>query len=412
MNFVESIPHDFIESMPHSFFQVIPHNFDAASLPVFLGDAFLALAIIGCLFTVLACFCVVGFPNPKLNSISAPPAVTVLKPLHGFEPGIAGLIAALCRQNYPAPVQIVCGTQRPDSPAVAAIRAVSADFPEIEIEVAVEPRSRGANRKVSNLINMLPRGRHDTLVLSDSDIAVEPDYLRSLTSLLAAQRVGAVTCLYHGIDGDGLWARFSALAINAQFLPHAIVAVSLGLAKPCFGATIALRRSVLERIGGFTALADVLADDHAIGVAVRSAGYDVVTAPFLVGHHCFEESFRQLFRHQMRVARTIRSIDPVAYAGTIVTHPWPFALLALLGGDPAATMVAIAVLVARVTLCRCVEWRFGLPRQNYWLIPLHDLIAFTVYATSFFGATVHWRGADYRVAPNGSLIEGQDLRQS
>jgi ceramide glucosyltransferase len=412
MNFVESIPHDFIESMPHSFFQVIPHNFDAASLPVFLGDAFLALAIIGCLFTVLACFCVVGFPNPKLNSISAPPAVTVLKPLHGFEPGIAGLIAALCRQNYPAPVQIVCGTQRPDSPAVPAIRAIAADFPDREIEVAVEPRSRGTNRKVSNLINMLPRARHDTLVLSDSDIAVEPDYLRSLTSLLAAPRVGAVTCLYHGIDGEGLWARFSALAINAQFLPHAIVAVSLGLAKPCFGATIALRRSVLERIGGFTALADVLADDHAVGVAVRSAGYEVVTAPFLVGHHCFEESFRQLFRHQMRVARTIKSIDPVAYAGTIVTHPWPFALLALLGGDPAAIMVAIAVLVARVTLCRCVEWRFGLPRQNYWLIPLHDLIAFTVYATSFFGATVHWRGADYRVAPNGSLIEGQDLRQS
>jgi ceramide glucosyltransferase len=412
MNFVESIPHDFIESMPHSFFQVIPHNFDAASLPVFLGDAFLALAIIGCLFTVLACFCVVGFPNPKLNSISAPPAVTVLKPLHGFEPGIAGLIAALCRQNYPAPVQIVCGTQRPESPAVAAIRAITADFPDLEIEVAVEPRSRGTNRKVSNLINMLPRARHDTLVLSDSDIAVEPDYLRSLTSLLAAPRVGAVTCLYHGIDGEGLWARFSALAINAQFLPHAIVAVSLGLAKPCFGATIALRRSVLERVGGFTALADVLADDHAVGVAVRSAGYEVVTAPFLVGHHCFEESFRQLFRHQMRVARTIKSIDPVAYAGTIVTHPWPFALLALLGGDPAAIMVAIAVLVARVTLCRCVEWRFGLPRQNYWLIPLHDLIAFTVYATSFFGATVHWRGADYRVAPNGSLIEGQDLRQS
>ena len=353
MNFVESIPHDFIESMPHSFFQIIPHNFDAASLPIFLGDAFLALAIIGCLFTVLACFCVVSFPNPKLNRTSEPPAVTVLKPLHGFEPGIAGLIAALCWQNYPAPMQIVCGTQRPDSPAVSAIRAVAADFPDLEIEVAVEPRSRGTNRKVSNLINMLPRARHDTLVLSDSDIAVEPDYLRSLTSLLAAPRVGAVTCLYHGIGGEGLWARFSALAINAQFLPHAIVAVSLGLAKPCFGATIALRRSVLDRIGGFTALADVLADDHAIGVAVRSAGYEVVTAPFLVGHHCFEESFRQLFRHQMRVARTIKSIDPFAYAGTIVTHPWPFALLALLGGDPAAIMVAIAVLVARVTLCRC-----------------------------------------------------------
>jgi ceramide glucosyltransferase len=412
MNFVESIPHDFIESMPHNFFQVFPHNFDAAALPVFVCDAFIALAIIGCLFTVLAGLCVVRFPNPKLRGVSEAPAVTVLKPLHGFEPGIGGLIAAFCRQNYPAPIQIVCGAQRPDSPAVTAVRGIEPDFPDVKIDVAIEPRSRGANRKVSNLINMLPWARHDTLVLSDSDIAVEPEYLRSLTSLLSGPQVGAVTCLYHGIGGAGLWARFSALAINAQFLPHAIVAVSLGLAKPCFGASIALRRSVLDRIGGFTALADVLADDHAIGVAVRSAGYEVVTAPFLVGHHCFEENFQQLFRHQMRVARTIKSIDPIAYAGTIVTHPWPFALLALLWGDPAAIMVAIAVLLARVTLCRCVEWRFGLPRQNYWLIPVHDLIAFAVYVTSFFGATVHWRGADYRVAANGSLIEGQDLRQS
>ncbi len=153
-----------------------------------------------------------------------------------------------------------------------------------------------------------------------------------------------MTCLYHGIAGEGLWTRLSALAINTQFLPQAIIAVRLGLAKPCCGATIALRRSTLDRIGGFGALADVLADDHAIGIAIRSAGYDVVTAPFLVGHHCFEANLRQLLRHQMRVARTIKSIDPFAYAGTIVTHPWPLALLALLSGNPAAVLATVAVL--------------------------------------------------------------------
>ena len=409
MNLIDNIPHNFAAYIPHNLVDNMPH---AASLAVSLSDAFLAVAIIGCLFTVLACFCVVSFPNPKLNNTDAPPAVTVLKPLHGSEPGIGDLIAAFCRQNYPAPVQILCGTSRSDSPAVTDLRALAADFPDQAIEVAVEARNRGTNRKVSNLINMIPRARHDTLVLSDSDIAVGPDYLRALMSLLALPRVGAVTCLYHGIGGDGLWTRLSALAINAQFLPHAITAVSLGLAKPCCGATIALRRSILDRIGGFAALADVLADDHAIGVAVCAAGYEVVTAPFVVGHHCFEGSCRQLVLHQMRVARTIRSIYPLAYAGTIVTHPWPLALLALLWGDPAAILVAIAVLLARVTLCRCVEWRFGLPRQNYWLIPVHDLIAFAIYVTSFFGATVHWRGADYRVAANGDLIEGQDLGRS
>jgi ceramide glucosyltransferase len=114
----------------------------------------------------------------------------------------------------------------------------------------------------------------------------------------------------------------------------------------------------------------------------------------------------------MRVARTIKSIDPIAYAGTIVTHPWPLALLSLLSGSPAAVLVTLAVLVSRVSLCRCVEWRFGLPRQNYWLIPLQDVIAFGVYVASFFGATVHWQGADYRVTADGTLIEGQDLRGS
>jgi ceramide glucosyltransferase len=173
-----------------------------------------------------------------------------------------------------------------------------------------------------------------------------------------------------------------------------------------------LRRSTLDRIGGFGALADVLADDHAIGVAIRSEGYDVVTAPFVVGHHCFEGSLRQLIRHQIRVARTIKSIDPIAYAGTIITHAWPLALLALILGSPAAILVAVAVLLSRVILCRCVEWRFDLPRQNYWLIPLQDAIGFGIYVTSFFGATVHWRGADYRVTADGTLLEGQDLRGS
>jgi ceramide glucosyltransferase len=229
---------------------------------------------------------------------------------------------------------------------------------------------------------------------------------------LAPSRVGAVTCLYYGIGGEGLWTRFSALAINAQFLPQALMAVSLGLAKPVCGATIALRRSTLERIGGFGAFADTLADDHAIGVAVRAEGYDIVTAPFLVGHSCFEGSLHQLVRQQIRVARTIKSIYPIAYACTVITYTWPLALLGLLLGSRAALLVVAAALLSRVMLCRCVEWRFDLPRQNYWLMPLQDIIAFGVYVTSYFGATVHWRGAHYRVMADGTLLEGQDLRGS
>ena len=385
---------------------------DAISLVRSVGDIFLIFAIVGCLFTLVLSACVLSFPreNPIESAVESP--VTVLKPLHDAEPGLRARLAAFCRQDYDGAVQVLCGSQDRDSPAAAIVRAIGADCGEGSIELIVEPRSHGVNRKVSNLINIMPRARHDTLVLSDSDIVVGPDYLRAVTALLARPRAGAVTCLYYGIGGEGPWTRFSALAINAQFLPQALMAVSLGLAKPVCGATIALRRSTLDRIGGFGAFADTLADDHAVGVAVRAAGYDIVTAPFLVGHRCFEASLLQVVRQQIRVARTIKSIYPIAYACTVITHTWPLALLGLLLGSPAALLVVAAALLSRVMLCRCVEWRFDLPRQNYWLLPLQDLIAFGVYVMSFFGATVHWRGADYRVMADGTLLEGQDLRGS
>ena len=382
-----------------------------ASLLLSLGSICLAVAFVGCIFTLVEAAFVVGFSDKEPARTDAEPAVTVLKPLHGAEPDLAGRLAAVCRQHYGGLVQVVCGAQGDLAPATAAVGEVNSKFPD-SIELVADQRSHGANGKVSNLINMLPRARYDTIVLSDSDIVVERDYLRRIVALLGEPDVGAVTCLYHGIGGTGLWSRISALATNSHFLPQAITALGLRLGKPCCGATIALRRSMLDRIGGFHAIADVLADDYAIGVAVRAAGYDVKAAPFLVGHRCFEGSLREFMRHQIRVARTIRSIDPIGYAGTILTHPLPLALLGMLSGGITATLLTVAVLASRVTLCRCVERRFGLPRQSYWLIPLQDVLVFGVYVASFFGATVNWQGVDFRVAGDGTLIEEQDLRGS
>jgi ceramide glucosyltransferase len=385
---------------------------DAISFSRSVGDVLLVFAIIGCLFTLLLSACVLSFPREGPAEISAQPPVTVLKPLHDAEPGLPARLAAFCRQDYGGPIQVLCGAQDCDSLAVGVVGTIGRDCGAASVELIVEPRCHGVNRKVSNLINVMPRARHDTLILSDSDIVVGPRYLRAVVALLAPPRVGAVTCLYYGIGGDGLWSHFSALAINAQFLPQAIMAISLGLAKPVCGATIALRRSTLDRIGGFGAFADTLADDHAIGVAIRAAGYDIVTAPFLVGHRCFDASLLQLVRQQIRVARTIKSIFPVAYVCTVITHTWPLAFIGLLLGSPAALLVVAAAVLSRLMLCRCVEWRFDLPRQKHWFIPLQDIIAFGVYVMSFFGATVHWRGADYRVMADGTLLEGQDLRGS
>jgi ceramide glucosyltransferase len=378
---------------------------DLISFLLALCDLCLAAAFVGCIFTLIESFSVLRFSGVAAPPSTAQPPVTVLKPLHGAEPGLAARLARLCEQDYAGPVQLIFGVQDEAAPVAAVAEEIKAAFPDKTIELAVDSRSHGGNRKVSNLINMLPGARYDTVVLSDSDIVVGPGYLRGITALLAPQ-VGAVTCLYHGI-GEGIWARLSALDINARFLPQAIIAASLGLEQHCCGATIALRRSMLDRIGGFGAFADMLADDHAIGAAVRSAGYDVVTAPFLVGHRCFESSLRQLFLHKLRGARTIRTIEPIGYAGTIITHPLPLALLGALSGGIGALLVVAAALASRMMLCRCAERRFGLPRQNFWLVPLHDVIAFAVYVTSFFGARVHWRGADYRVTAEGTLIENK-----
>jgi ceramide glucosyltransferase len=382
---------------------------DAVSFAGSLGDVCLVVAIIGCAFMLITSACVLRFPGVHRGGIFVEPPITVLKPLHEAEPGLTNRLAAFCRQNYSAPVQVLCGAQNGDSPAVAVIGALNVASPDTTLELVVDPRQHGVNRKVSNLINIMPRARHETLVLSDSDIVVGPDYLRTLAAMLSASGVGAVTCLYHGIGGEGLWTRLSALAINSQFLPQAIAAASLGLAQPCCGATIALRRPMLDRIGGFGALADTLADDHAIGVAVGAEGYEVVTAPFLVGHCCFETSLSQVLRQQIRVARTIKSIYPLAYACTVITHPWPLALIGLLLGSSAAILVVAAALLSRFMVSACIEWRFELPRQSYWLLPLQDIMAFAIFVASFFGATVHWRGADFRVLANGRLLEGQDL---
>jgi ceramide glucosyltransferase len=205
---------------------------EAITFVVSLGDVCLIIAVIGCVFMLVACACVLGFTGDAAPGSKAPSPVTVLKPLRDREPDLPDRLAAFCAQDYDAPVQILCGTQDRASPAAGSVREMRVDASDRTIELVIEPRRHEVNRKISNLINMVPRARHDTLVVSDSDIVVGPDYLRAVTALLALPRVGAVTCLYHGIGGAGLWTRLSALAINAQFLPQAITAVGLASRSP------------------------------------------------------------------------------------------------------------------------------------------------------------------------------------
>ena len=166
---------------------------DAISFARSLGDVCLVVAIIGCIFMLMASACVLSFPNEHPDGSIAEPPVTVLKPLHEAEPGLPSRLMAFCRQNYGGPIQVLCGAQNRDSPAVAVVGSISVSSPDATLELVVDPRTHGVNRKVSNLINIMPRARHDTLVLSDSDIVVGPNYLRTVTAMLSSASVGAVT---------------------------------------------------------------------------------------------------------------------------------------------------------------------------------------------------------------------------
>jgi ceramide glucosyltransferase len=368
------------------------------------------IAVAGCGFLVAATILVArAAGSPARPHALAVPAVTVLKPLHGDEPGLRDNLGSFCNQNYPGPIQVVFGVQDPGDGAVAVVEHLQKIQAARDLDLVIDTKVHGLNRKVSNLVNMAPRIRHDVVVLADSDMRVGTDYLSRVTAALDEPGVGAVTCLYYGVPVAGMWSSLSALAINAHFLPGVVFGSALGLARPCFGSTLALRRQTLGEIGGFIAFVDCLADDYAIGAALRARGHTISIPSFAVAHMCTEASARDFWRHELRWARTIKSIDPLGYAGSILAHPLPWALIAaLLGAGSTAFLPAIAIALAsigcRVALLRQVERAYVLPPQAYWLVPARDLLSLILFVVSFFGRDVSWKGHRYRMVAGGSWV--------
>jgi ceramide glucosyltransferase len=204
-----------------------------------------------------------------------------------------------------------------------------------------------------------------------------------------------------------LWSALSAMGTSYEFLPNAVLGTSLGLAAPCFGSTIALRRRTLDEVGGFAAFADFLADDYEIGRAVRARGYALAMPSLGVSHTAAEQSAGELVRHELRWNRTIRLVNPWGHLGSIVTFAVPFALLAapLLHFSVAALAVVAAALAARCFLKYRIDAIFGTRAGPYWLLPLRDLLSFAVFLASLTGETVDWRGSRFAVEPSGAMSQ-------
>jgi ceramide glucosyltransferase len=369
---------------------------DVCAILATVADFALVACGIGCLYWLFAAVLVASFRLRTSEIDCAPVPVTVLVPLCGHEPGLVHRLRALCRQNYAAPVQIICGALADSDPGLALAEGIATDDAGSAIECHADVRVHGPNLKVSNLINMMRHARYDILVMIDSDIEVGPDFISIMTATLRQPGVGAVTALYRGTSTNCLWARLAALSTNAYFLPSAILSLRLGLIRPCFGASIALSRATLRKLGGLRAFVGRLWDDYAIGAAIRDQGLRVAVSPHAISHVCCEKSAGELFAGQLRAARTAKGIAPWGHVGSVIAHPFALALIAVLvGGGVAALALAGGALICRVAAYQCFEYRFGGTARSYWLLPLSDLIAFAAFAASWFGTSVIWRGHRY-----------------
>ncbi|TAL83518.1 MAG: glycosyltransferase [Beijerinckiaceae bacterium] len=381
------------------------HSAQLYSWAAFVCDA---TAGVGCLYILICAACVLRFPDQGKARREGEPPLTILKPLHGYEPELARRLSNFCAQHYGAPIQIVCGIADERDAAAPSVKQLMSQRTAADVELVVDGHDHGSNRKISNLANMLPHARHEILVFSDSDIEIDRDCLGKVARRLEQEGVGAVTCLYHGVAGPGVWSRQAALTINSHLLPSMVLALTFKLARPCFGSLIAIRRGMLARIGGFESFADCLADDYAIGTAIRAAGKEVAVSSFTVGHFCYEKSWRDLLAHELRAAQTIRNLRPISYCGTFMVHPFPMALLAASFSNASPLLLAALALTCRLLLCRCIEHRFGAAQQAYWLIPFNDLFSFGVYVLSFVQPRVSWRGTSYQITPDGHLVVERD----
>ncbi len=330
-------------------------------------------------------------------------AVTLLKPLHGDEPLLEQALASLCVQDI-STYQIVFGVQSASDPAIKVVKRLSERFPAVDITLVIDPARHGINQKVGNLINMLPAAKHDLLAIADSDLHVAPDYVRRLVAALEPPGTGLATVLYTGRPANrGIVGALGTLAITHYFLPGALLARGLGR-QDCLGATMMLHRDTLRRIGGLEALVGHLADDNALGRLVQNLGLSVRLAGTVAATTVPETCVGDLFRHELRWARTVRALEPVAFLASSLQYPliWAALALACSGGAIWAAAAFPMVWLLRWVAAECVD-RVMVPsvapseaglafRVPFWLLPLRELMSTVVMIASYGSDQVDWRG--------------------
>jgi ceramide glucosyltransferase len=340
------------------------------------------------------------------------PPLTLLKPVHGAEPGLDAHLKTFFEQDYPEYEILFCARSAEDA-GLETARRVAERYPGIPVKFLwTGGKPDYINAKVASMERMEAEAAHEILVISDSDVRVTPDYLRAVALPFALSQVGAMCCPYRGVAaGGGLWARLEAVGMSVEMTAGVLAARAMEGMKFVLGPTMAFRREAIRRMGGFAVTADYCADDFVLGNETYKLGQTVVLSHHAIDHMVINSSFWPSIKHQVRWMKSTRFSRPKGHFGTALTFGLPFGLLAwgtavLLGypwwglgllGWSVATRLALAIAVGGLVV-RDTSW-LGLLA----LYPVRDLMGFGFWAASYMGNRILWRGRVYELLPGGKM---------
>jgi ceramide glucosyltransferase len=361
------------------------------------------LALAGAAYYALCVWAGLRFvAQQRRESAAFAPPVSILKSLKGVDPHMRAAFRSHCLLQYPE-YEVLFGVTDLSDPAVALVSEVQREFPQARLRAIHCPLSLGANGKVSNLAQMLSQAQHEHVLINDSDILVEPDFLRRVMAGFADAKVGVVTTPYRAVAGQSLWSKLEALGVNTDFMGGVLVARQMeGGIKFALGATMATTKSVLAKIGGLASLVDVLGDDYELGARVAAAGYRVELASVVVETAIADYTWRDFWHHQIRWARNIKDRRFAQSFGLIVTFGLAWGILGVLIAPGVWWIWAalFAMFIARAVAAVVIGGKVLGDRQigrDWWLIPVRDFVSVGVWVASFFGDTVVWRGEKFRL---------------
>lgn len=375
----------------------------------------LILAVLPLVYYLVSLCCVIGYfrrlrQAPREEGSFLPP-VSIVKPVRGLDYEAYENFASFCRLDYPE-YELLFAVVDDDDQVIPVIEKLCVDFPQCQIRLISGVPRMGTNEKINNLCQLARTAKYDLLVMSDSDVRVAPDYLKTVVAPFADPEVGAVTALYKSLSAGNLASNLDALGMYMDSAPAALVARKMeGKMRFAFGWTMATSKRHLAEVGGWEAMADHHSDDFELGKRIAERGYRVELMHKPVTMVLPKESMGEYFRHELRWSIGLKSVRPMGYWGLLFTHGLPWVLVGatvalLMGSAPVAFMYLLAYLFLRMGLT-WTTGSWGLGDRNLWkilwLVPLRDAISFAVWITGFFSDRITWRGLAYNVR-NGLLL--------